>query len=113
VPLVAVRAPTTTSSAINARQLVASISRSTGIRPREGPRTRCRRPIAPMRRRLADGRGVTTLDWHIGERRVARLVTIAGLPHAWSGGDDRFAYNDARPPDATALLGEFVAGTVQ
>jgi hypothetical protein len=39
-------------------------------------------------------------------------VRITGLQHAWSGGDASFPYNDARPPDATALLGEAMRAAV-
>ena len=35
--------------------------------------------------------------------------SVRGLGHAWSGGDGAFAYNDPRPPDATALFGAFFA----
>lgn len=56
----------------------------------------------------ADGRRVATSEWRVRERLVARHVLVAGLAHAWSGGDDRYPYNDARGPDATALLGAFV-----
>ena len=55
-----------------------------------------------------DARAVTTSEWRVAERLVARHVRVEGLGHAWSGGDDKYPYNDARPPDATALLGTFV-----
>ncbi|HEX8011405.1 MAG TPA: PHB depolymerase family esterase [Casimicrobiaceae bacterium] len=58
---------------------------------------------------LADGRTLTTEDYRVDGRVVARRVHVAGLGHAWSGGDANFAYNDSQPPDATALLGEFFA----
>ena len=54
-----------------------------------------------------DGRAMTTREWRIGGRLVARLVTVNGLGHAWSGGDPKFPYNDAHAPDATALIGIF------
>jgi poly(3-hydroxybutyrate) depolymerase len=41
-------------------------------------------------------------------RLVARHILVDGLGHAWSGGDAALPYNDAAPPDATALLGAFV-----
>ena len=56
----------------------------------------------------AGGRMVTTRDWRIGERLVARHVAITGLGHAWSGGDDELPFNDAGAPDATALIGTFL-----
>jgi poly(3-hydroxybutyrate) depolymerase len=60
-----------------------------------------------------DGRTVTTTEWHTGERLIARHVEIDTLGHAWSGGDDSFAFHDAHAPDATALLGNFMHETVQ
>jgi poly(3-hydroxybutyrate) depolymerase len=36
-------------------------------------------------------------------------VQVAGLGHAWSGGDPTLPYNDAEGPDATALVGDFFA----
>jgi poly(3-hydroxybutyrate) depolymerase len=52
---------------------------------------------------------MTTRDYRTDGRVVARWVRVAGLGHAWSGGDAAFAYNDPQPPDATALFGEFFA----
>src|SRR5450432_1411371 len=49
--------------------------------------------------RMADDRDVTTLEWRIDGRLVVRYVSIAGLGHAWSGGDDALPFNDARAPD--------------
>ncbi len=56
---------------------------------------------------LPGGRTMTTDDFCIDGRLVARLVRVAELGHAWSGGDGAFAYNDPEPPDATALFGAF------
>jgi poly(hydroxyalkanoate) depolymerase family esterase len=53
-------------------------------------------------------RSCTTRDWRVGERLVARLVSIDGLGHAWSGGDDALPYNDALGPAATTLVGNFL-----
>ena len=61
----------------------------------------------------ADGRTVTTTDWHIGGRLVARHVLVDTLGHAWSGGDAAYAYNDDAGPDATALVGKFIGENVQ
>jgi poly(hydroxyalkanoate) depolymerase family esterase len=57
----------------------------------------------------AEHREVTTRDWRIDGRLVARHVGIAGLGHAWSGGDDALPFNDPAAPDATALIGTFLA----
>jgi hypothetical protein len=59
---------------------------------------------------LPTGRIVTVSDYRDGTRLVVRRVHITGLSHAWSGGDDAFPYNDRNPPDAMALLAEFVSG---
>ena len=62
---------------------------------------------------LSDARAVTTSEWRVADRVVARHVLVDGLGHAWSGGDDRHPYNDPRPPDATGLLGAFVQRAMQ
>ena len=61
----------------------------------------------------AAGRTVTTTEYRVGGRVVVRLVRVPALGHAWSGGDDSLPYNDAEPPDATALLGEFVVEQIR
>ena len=58
---------------------------------------------------LSGGGTMTTDDYRVGGRVVVRLVRVAELGHAWSGGDAAFAYNDPRPPDATSLFGAFFA----
>jgi poly(hydroxyalkanoate) depolymerase family esterase len=58
--------------------------------------------------RMADNRDVTTLEWRIDGRLVVRYVAIAGLGHAWSGGDDALPFNDARAPDASVLMSDFL-----
>lgn len=55
------------------------------------------------------GRTMTTDDYRLDGRLVARLVRVAELGHAWSGGDGAYAYNDSQPPDATALFADFFA----
>jgi len=58
--------------------------------------------------RTDDGRDVTTAEWRIDNRLIVRYVAVAGLGHAWSGGDDALPFNDARAPDASALVSEFL-----
>ena len=36
-----------------------------------------------------------------------QLVSVDGLSHAWSGGDERWPFNDASGPDATQLMVDF------
>ncbi|MFO1413464.1 MAG: PHB depolymerase family esterase [Burkholderiales bacterium] len=55
-----------------------------------------------------DGRVETVHEWRRESRLVARYVAITKLGHAWSGGDPALPYNDAAPPDATALVGAFL-----
>ena len=53
------------------------------------------------------GFGYILSEYYAGRRLAARLLTIPGLGHAWSGGDSAFEYADHRHPDATALVCEF------
>ena len=66
-------------------------------------------PVADAESRATgdDGRMVTTREWHGNGRLLARFVSIGALGHAWSGGDERFPYNDPAPPDATAMIAAF------
>jgi poly(3-hydroxybutyrate) depolymerase len=65
-------------------------------------------PDANSRVELPGGRTVETADYREGGRTVVRLVRVPQLDHSWSGGDSKFPYNDPAPPDATAMLGDFV-----
>ncbi len=56
---------------------------------------------------LAEGRRVIVREWRRDAQLVVRHVEITGLGHAWSGGDAALAYNDAAPPSATELIGDF------
>ena len=48
-------------------------------------------------------------EWMRGGRVVVRHVTVEGLGHAWSGGDDRHPFADPQGPDALALFARFAA----
>jgi poly(hydroxyalkanoate) depolymerase family esterase len=52
-------------------------------------------------------------DYRLGNRTVVRLVRVPELGHAWSGGDASLPYNDPHPPDASALLAEFIVGEIR
>ena len=67
-----------------------------------------REPDAQSRVAHADGRVEVVREWRRDGRLVVRYVEVQGLAHAWSGGDATLDFNDAGPPDATALLGTFV-----
>ena len=54
-------------------------------------------------------RAVRTREWSRDGRPLVRLVEVDGLDHAWSGGDATLPFNDERPPDATAMLGAWLA----
>jgi feruloyl esterase len=56
-------------------------------------------------------RVVRTREWSRDARPLVRLVEVDGLGHAWSGGDAALPFNDARPPDATAMLGAWLTTT--
>lgn len=60
-----------------------------------------------------DTRAVSTSEWRIANRLVARHVSVASLGHAWSGGDKDYAYTDPHGPDATALLGAFIRDAIK
>jgi len=68
-------------------------------------------PAADVERVVAaaDGRPARVMDWLLEGRVVVRYVEVDGLGHAWSGGDATLPFNDAHPPDATSLLGDFFA----
>ncbi|MDQ6917021.1 MAG: PHB depolymerase family esterase [Pseudomonadota bacterium] len=95
---------------INTRQLVAQFLAFNG-KPVPHSATPDILPPADheMATTLAGGRIMTVSNYRVDGRVVARWIRISGLGHAWSGGDDAFPYNDPKPPDATALLAQFVA----
>ena len=48
-------------------------------------------------------------EWTREGRVVVRHVSVEGLGHAWSGGDDRQPFADPQGPDALALFARFAA----
>ncbi len=62
---------------------------------------------------MPDAGTVTTSEWRVGGRLVVRHVLVDRLGHAWSGGDEKYPYNDPRPPDASAMLGAFIRHPMQ
>lgn len=46
-------------------------------------------------------------DFHFGQKVVLRVASIAGLGHAWSGGDPSLKFNEAAGPDASRMMLEF------
>jgi poly(hydroxyalkanoate) depolymerase family esterase len=54
------------------------------------------------------GRGYRQQDYTRQGRIVLRKILIAGLAHAWSGGDARLEFNEAAGPSASRLVVDFV-----
>jgi poly(hydroxyalkanoate) depolymerase family esterase len=115
VPLVAIQGVDDDVVApVNAAQLIRQYLALNGHRAADaGARDELPRPDHVNAEALADARIVTSSEWRVDSRVVARHVLVDGLGHAWSGGDDRHPYNDPRTPDATALLGTFVRHAMQ
>jgi poly(3-hydroxybutyrate) depolymerase len=84
----------------NARARGASVS-SDGLPP----------PFATAREAEGAKHGFRIDDWSLDTRPIVRRVVVAGLGHAWSGGDAAYAYADPRGPDALALLAAFMRDT--
>ena len=101
-------------SGINSIQLVRQYLVLNGrMEAQDYPPAELPRPDAERTQSLGDGRSMTLDDYRDGERLLARCVRVPALGHAWSGGDASFPYNDPLPPDATALLGEFIETVVR
>ena len=109
IPLLAISGASDTAVAeINTEQLVRQYLVLNGkLAPQSDALPRADRETTST---LAAGRTMTVSDYRDGARLLVRKIRVTGLAHAWSGGDDAFPYNDPKPPDATALLAEFVAG---
>jgi poly(hydroxyalkanoate) depolymerase family esterase len=98
---------------INAIQLVRQyLVRNGRLEPAENPPAELP-PADAESAQTVGGRAMTTIDYRMGDRVVVRLVRVPELGHAWSGGDATLSYNDAEPPDATALLGDFIVEQIR
>ncbi|GAB2854394.1 PHB depolymerase family esterase [Pseudoduganella ginsengisoli] len=51
----------------------------------------------------------TIRDYAAGNKVVLRVASIAGLGHAWSGGDPEWKFNAAAGPDASRMMAAFFA----
>jgi poly(hydroxyalkanoate) depolymerase family esterase len=95
---------------VNARELVRQYLAFAGHpAARAGPPADLPPPDAGATQVLGERR-VTTSDWQRDGAVLARFVDVDALGHAWSGGDAQYDYADPAPPDATALLGDFLRG---
>lgn len=57
----------------------------------------------------SEGRSYRQCDYLRGERLLLRSISIEGLGHAWSGGDERLRFNDSAQPDSSRLIWDFLA----
>lgn len=96
-------------AARNAEALARQYLALNGVDVPGGAATTLPRPDRDERDAADPLREVRTREWLRDGRALVRLVDVEGLGHAWSGGDDSLPYNDARPPDATEMLGEWLA----
>jgi poly(3-hydroxybutyrate) depolymerase len=46
-------------------------------------------------------------DYRAGRKVLLRVARIAGLAHAWSGGDAALSYNAKAGPDASKMMVDF------
>jgi poly(hydroxyalkanoate) depolymerase family esterase len=56
----------------------------------------------------AGGLAVERTRWSAAGRTVIELVVVEGLGHAWSGGSTEGTFTDARGPDASRLVLDFL-----
>ena len=56
-----------------------------------------------------DGRSYRQRDYVRRGQLLLRSILIDGLGHAWSGGDEREAFNDGALPDASRLIWDFLS----
>lgn len=66
-------------------------------------------PPSPTRVVHPRGTGYIESEFYSGRRLAARLLTIPGLGHAWSGGDPAYGYFDDGHLDATVTILDFFA----
>lgn len=52
--------------------------------------------------------GARILDYSIGNRTAVRLCRVAGLGHAWAGGDEAVPFHSNTGPDASAMIWAFL-----
>jgi poly(hydroxyalkanoate) depolymerase family esterase len=110
VPLLAIRGEADhVVAGANATALVRQYLRFNGHPAVTTTLSASRLPSADIEHRGLDhDRMTTTREWRMNDRPVVRYIAIAGLGHAWSGGDDALAFNDAKGPPATALVAAFI-----
>jgi poly(3-hydroxybutyrate) depolymerase len=114
VPLVAIQGGRDDVVApVNAAQLVRQYLALNGHpAAQEGASGELPPPDSSTTTTLDGDRTMTTTEWRHDDRVLAQHLFVDALGHAWSGGDPKYAYNDAAAPDATALLGALVRSSM-
>ena len=89
----------------NAEQIIGQFRKfaelvSTPPEPLAGPVEQCI---------TSEGRSYQQRDYLRSDRVLLRSISVDGLGHAWSGGDERHQFNDAAQPDASHLIWDFVS----
>jgi poly(hydroxyalkanoate) depolymerase family esterase len=93
-----------TVNPVNADQIIEQWeARERLIEPAAGPLQ-----LSEERRVESAGHAYRQQDWTRDGRLMLRRIVVEGLGHAWSGGDERYEFNDAKGPDASRLILEFV-----
>ena len=63
----------------------------------------------PAGKSTRSAHGFDTSDYRLGRQTVLRVCRINDLPHAWSGGDPAYRFNERRGPDASRMMWTFFA----
>jgi poly(hydroxyalkanoate) depolymerase family esterase len=56
-----------------------------------------------------EGRSYRQRDYLRNDQLLLRSIVIEGLGHAWSGGDERFRFNDSAQPATSHLVWDFLS----
>ncbi|SDP70097.1 poly(3-hydroxybutyrate) depolymerase [Ralstonia sp. 25mfcol4.1] len=87
---------------VNGRLLARQFLTYNGLSERAGERLDCANDAPPLE--VGDYREARFGRWN---RDVVRLVEVAGLDHAWSGGDASVQYHSDVGPDASWMMWQF------
>jgi poly(hydroxyalkanoate) depolymerase family esterase len=85
---------------VNAEQLAVQLLRLNGLADARGVRQG-----VVSRETFKDG--YREQDYELDGASVVRLCRVAGLDHAWSGGDDTVPFHSSTGPDASTLIWDF------
>jgi poly(hydroxyalkanoate) depolymerase family esterase len=89
----------------NAEKLVAQFTRVAELSSQPSA------PLNLLRKRVLHpaGRSYQQDDYVHHGHVLLRSISIEGLGHAWSGGNAAYPFNDATPPEASALIWDFMS----